>query len=231
MKKKLLFLALFFALNNILLNAQTSEKKIIRSCVKSSCCDLYFFSIDVFSETTCHTIITNKVGDSKDYVSIKLETKDNKIIKELVLEQDRLLPNMLNDKGEALIIPKGRYYSQNNEFLIETTTSRVRNFCYIRESYGTILGVSVATSIKVCVIYGIVLFDFTKMSNQADVVLTIDKEIIDKYSKDGFLIFDKDFEVTLENEGKAYKSIIKAGKYLVSDDSNIYFKNVIFESK
>lgn len=231
MNKKFLLLALVFTFSNLLTNAQSSERKIIRSCVKSSCCDLYFFSIDVFSETTCHTIITNKEGATKDYVSLKLETKDNKIIKELILEQDRLLPNMLNDKGENLVIPKGKYYSQNNEFLIETTTSKVRNYCYIRESYGTILGVPVATSIKVCVIYGVLWFDFNRMNNSADVILTIDKEIIDKYSIENYITFNKDFEVVLESDGKTYKSTIKAGKYLVSEDSNIYLKNVIFEMK
>lgn len=231
MNRKFLLLVLIFAFNHVTISAQSSERKIIRSCVKSSCCDFYFAFIDLFSETTCHTIISNKEGITKDYVSIKLETKDNKLIEELDFENDRLLPNMFNDKGEALIIPKGKYTSDNNEFLIETSTTKVRNYCYIRESYGTILGVQVATSIKICVIYGVLWFDFNKTSNTADVVLTIDKEILENYSKDNYITFDKDLEVILENEGKIYKSTIKPGKYLVSDDSNIYLKNIIFESK
>ena len=132
MKKKifiaLALLALTFASSENL-KAQAKRQKLF--CVTVSCCSIGIFTIDIWHETTCHYVSTQKTVQGKEYnTSMKLDTKEE--LNEIEIPEDVVLAGVQNEKRETLVLWKGKYDVVDNVIYFTAGTIPEAYTCSLR---------------------------------------------------------------------------------------------------
>jgi hypothetical protein len=219
-----IFTIVFFMLTSFKAEAQKTESKTKLFCVTQSCCSFGLFSVEIWSETTCHYVDAQRTAKGFFNYSMKFKTSE-KGLKKLGITEDLLLAGLTSKEGKSLYIPKGTYEVINNEIfftpiVVTTSALKKRKYCYIREVSGSLFGHDYSYEINVCI-------SFRKNSKRGTISLTPKLSSLDlqKLSSSRFnneIEFFKD--TTIKEDGINYT--IKAGKYIVNSDGKIYLQGV-----
>jgi hypothetical protein len=208
--KRLFFglIATVMFINNV--NAQSAAKTKI-FCVTLSCCGIGPFSVDIWSETTCHYVSSGRIMSSYSF-----NTKDD--LKEVEVKEDVILAGQFAKNGDNLVLPMGKYSVKNGQIEFTASTTKARQYCYIKEVSGTLFGHDYEYSIKICVSFG-------RMSNG---VVSINPQLKPEQVSQILKSDDKTIElkesITIKEDGLNYT--LKAGKYIINEDGNAYLQNV-----
>ena len=200
---------------------QHTGKKRLISCIVTSCCGIGAFGIEIWSEKTCMYVskVKNSTGEEFSH-SLKFQSSES--VTSLSIPEDVMLAGMYDDNGNNLILKSGKYKVENNEMFFNPVTSKaIRQHCLIREVDGNFMGHEYHYSISICISF--------RTANNGFITITpkLDKEQLNQLlQKENNEIEFKD-EISLEKDGFNYT--IKAGKYTVNEDGNIYIQNVQVE--
>lgn len=195
-------------------NAQ-SQNKTKLFCVTVSCCSVGIFGIDIWHETTCHS-----VSAGKTLASYSFNTKDD--IKEVEVKEDVILAGQYAESGDNLVLPAGKYTVKNSQIEFTPSTAKTKQYCYIREVSGAFFGHEYQYTINICVSFG-------KNSNTGVVSLTpkLTNDQLAEILKTEDRTIELKENVTIKEDGINYT--IKAGKYNINEDGNAYLQNVNFK--
>jgi len=191
-----------------------SQARTKLMCVTVSCCGVGPFSIEIWKETTCHYVeVRNRT--SQNVYAMTFET--NGTPSEVTVPEDVMLAGMFAENGDNLVLPRGRYAVANNEIQFTPTTFKARKYCYIREVKGELFGHAYEYTIDICISFG--------RSSAKGVVAVNPRLSEDQLTQimraGGELKFKED--VRIQTDGINYT--LKAGKYTVNQDGNIYLQN------
>ena len=209
--KKLVFGLIATVMFSLVGNAQTDSKMRYKICATVSCCGIGIFSVDVWSQTSCYEYSSGKV-----ILNFKDSTKNS----EVVIDEDLLLVGLKSEKGEDLILQKGKYPILDNEFSFIPITTKATVHC-IKGSYsGSIFGHEYSGGTSYCWTW---IWD--SKSTNSNLIITPELSLKDKEqlnSGNTDVTLDKD--VVLKDGEVDY--IVKAGKYILNQDGNIYLQNI-----
>ncbi len=223
--KKLLFGLIATVMFTVAGNAQTkqqrdSNKRTLLWCVTTSCCGIGPFSIEVWSETTCTYVskIKNEKGEEFSH-SLKFESKDK--VEEVNVPEDVMLAGIYDEMGNNLVLENGNYKVENNQIFFnpKSVVAKTRH-CIIRTVQGSFFGHDYGYTIELCITY--------RTANNGFITITpkLNKEQLAQLLEKGENEIEFKEDISLEKEGVDYT--IKAGKYKVNEDGNIYIQNVNF---
>ena len=212
--KKLVFGLIATVLFGNFVHAQTTNK-VKLFCVTLSCCGVGPFGIEIWSERTCHYVSSGKV-----MASYSFNTKD--VLKEVVVNQDVILAGQFAENGDNLVLPTGKYIVTNGQIEFTPTTTMAKVYCYIREVSGNLLGHDYNYSIKICISFG-------KASNNGVVVLTpkLDSNQLTELLKSNDRTIELKENIIIKEDN--INLSLKAGKYTINEDGNIYLQNVVLK--
>lgn len=186
-------------------------------CVTTSCCSFLFFTVEIWSETTCHYVSAEKIGGKSYSYSFSFETNE-KNLKSLGVKDDILLAGLTSKDGNPLFLPKGQYKVYNNKIYfnpIELSKSslKAKKYCYIREVKGHLFGHDYSYNINICISFG---------RNSAVISLKpeLTKEEILKMNNQ--IEFSED--IIINEKGIDY--IFKAGKHYLNDNGYVYVQGI-----
>jgi hypothetical protein len=191
-----------------------SAERTLLYCVTTSCCSLGIFSIEVWKQTTCHYVSSNRV-------SVEFHPPVSQ--PDVEVYEDLLLAGVMNSRGEGLILPKGRYRVEGNQINFTPQTYKAaRTYCYHIESEGTILGHSYSINRKWCITFG---KDARTGVVEIDTDLPTDvlQKLRTSNADDRYMNFSRDTRIC--DKGTVDFNL-PAGKYFVNDDGIIYLQNV-----
>ncbi len=217
-------------------NSQSTNNKIrLKICTTISCCGVGSIGVEIWSDTECHYIVTNKNSNSSiavmslgDGFAENAATKNLKTIK---IENDQILydPNKTLGDNQAYAMKAGEYKVIDGQIAFEPSVISARSVCWVETHQGHIFGHEYSYSYAFCV-----KVPFTKnATTNVGGILTIDlsqnSELIALSQKnDGLLSFDEDMILnnnTAETKKAGEKIMIKAGKYKVNEDGLIVIRN------
>ncbi|WP_027383723.1 hypothetical protein [Epilithonimonas caeni] len=224
-------------------NSQSTNNKIrLKICTTISCCGVGSFSVDIWKDTECHYIITNKNNNESNVVIMNLEdsfatnkkltTNENiKNLKTIKIENDQILydPNKTLGDDQAYAMKAGEYKVIDGQIAFEPSVISARSVCWVETHQGQIFGHNYSYSYAFCV-----KVPFTKnAATNVGGILTIDlsqnQELLSLAQKNnGFLSFDEDMMLNnniVEAKKAGEKIVVKAGKYLVNEDGIIIVRN------
>lgn len=188
-------------------------------CVTTSCCSIYFLTIEIWSETTCHYVEIQEKG-GKDVCVYTFNGK-KEINEEFKLEQPVLLAGIHSSDGKNLVLPAGGYKIVKNEFEFIPQQTQSKKYCYIREVKGQFLGHSYHYEIEICISISIDFLFGDKGIVQIGTNLS-EEEIKKVLDSGGEISFDED--VTIQE--KEVNFTLEKGKYILNSDGNIYLQNI-----
>lgn len=203
----------FFVGHSFGQNKSTGNQKTKLLCITTSCCSLVFFTVEVWSQTTCHYVESNRMSMILD---------NDKNLDKIEVIEDVLLAGHVNNDGENLVLPKGVYDIENNEINFTPSTFKAKKYCYVMEAQGVFLGHEYEYSITICISFG-------RNSNKGIVVVTPKltnaelNQILS--SKDKTIVFNEDTVIKRDN----IDFTLKAGEYIVNEDGNIYLQHVLLK--
>lgn len=230
--KKIFFTFILFFLFCININAQQSNKRVlVKSCVTSSCCDFFVFSVSVYSETVCHYIWVDEKGNKQNVVNIKLETKNNETLNSITVDNDIVLPELFDEHGKGLVLPKGTYQLHNNEFEFEPKTIVLKKYCYTRISNLTLLGVDMGSVITIC-IYIPTIENKATYEGKGNVNLSVNLSAseLNNLKRNNYMInISNDINIEEQIDGIIFKTTLKAGEYKTNENGSITLQEVTFK--
>jgi hypothetical protein len=212
-------------------NAQ--ETKTIKSdryklfCTTTSCCSLPFISIEVWSHTTCHYVRVEEVetkSNSNVSNQIVMTLGSNEEIPSiLTLDEDVILAGLKTETGESLIMPKGEYKVVDGQISFEAKSVSLTRICYTKEVSGSFFGHDYEYSIDICVYVPEITIKSNDNKGAVSLALNLSKEQLIKLNEENNIIeFYED--ITIEDENINFT--LKAGKYKVNKNGNLYLQNV-----
>jgi len=214
--KKLLFgliatIMFGFVGNSRILN---DENPILRqSCITISCCGIGPFGIEIFTERYCITF-------SK--ASTKLTFENALKVKEIIILNDQIVAGVKNEKDENVIIPAGKYAVVNNSISFVPLSIVSRPWCITRTL--TWMGHEHAP-VTTC-------YDWiwNKQNSNGSGLITLTPTLNDKEKQ--ALIANGSLEITTTTDFQYSDDkvdyVLKAGKYVINADGNIYIPNAKF---
>lgn len=195
---------------------QTANKTKL-FCYTTSCCDLFFFNVDIGSLKHCFYATVHKNSTSSGNYSIQIESKE--VLKNVSIAEDVIMPQFTDEGGNALVLPKGDYAIENNEILYSAQpSSKIKKACIEEHVTGTFLGHDVDYTISICAYY------WSWKTGKISAVLTpklTDEQKEDLLKNNNKINFKND--TNFKNEDVSFT--IKAGSYIVNDDGSIYLLN------
>lgn len=205
----------------LLINLAYSQTDMGRkvACYTTSCCSFGFFDVDLISTTHCHYITVSRDGSQQN--SYTSTFTSNEPIKDGIVkvDEDIIMPQFKDERGEALVLPKGEYIIKNNQIQYGLAKIRHNAACWSEHVTGTILGHSVNYTVTLCVFYPTI-----NRSAKASVSMKFEltesqREEIRKNNniitfKENILVNKDDVEYT-----------IKAGDYFLNENDEIYIIN------
>jgi hypothetical protein len=208
--KKVLFGLIATVMLSFVGNAQTSAKKHT-FCITLSCCGIGILSVDVWSQTTCYSY-----SSSKATLRFAGSTKDS----EVTIVDDVLLAGIYSEKGDDLILPKGKYMLVNNEISFTPVASKAKVHCVSSHYSGTFFGESYSGGVKYCWTW---IWDSRSSNGNLTITPELSQSQKEQLAKGSAEItFNKDF-IAKDSE---VNYTVKAGKYTVNQDGNIYLQNI-----
>jgi hypothetical protein len=183
-------------------------------CVTTSCCSFGIFTVDLWSQTTCHSVSVNSV-------SMLLSPATDE--REVEVINDVLLARIRGRNGESLVLAKGKYSVKNNQITFTPkSVARRKEYCYNVDAEGSILGHQYSYHIKYCISF---LSRFSTLGTvELSPNLSIEQLTQIYVSKNHVITFDKDIHVRGDNGLVDF--YIKSGDYHVNEDGKIYLQNV-----
>ncbi len=210
--KKLIFGLIATEFFGMSVNAQSTAR--VQACVTVSCCGIGSFGIEIWSQTTCYWY------DNSGKVIIKLNS-DVKV-KELELNEDTLLAGIKNENGEDLLMVKGNYPIINNEIVVKVKVTKPKVHCIGAESSGSFFGNDYTSNWSYCWTW---IWDKNGIGNLS-ITPTLnvkEKELLSSGNIEVDILKDVYFE------DEEINFTLKAGKYIINQDGNIYLQNIKFK--
>ena len=202
--------------------AQEKKETYKIACYVTSCCSFYFFTVEVISTKHCHYITVEKIGSENNKYSIKFEA--NEQLEEVGITQDVIMPQFMDQNGNAVVLAKGKYTLTDNELIYSTLPqAKVYKICHEERVTGNILGHEIDYTIKMCAYY-----IWFKKAGQGSIKMTpvlSPAQIEDIIKNDNQITFNQD--VKIKNSDFAFT--IKAGNYSLNEDGSIYLLNTKLE--
>lgn len=190
------------------------ENPILRqSCVTISCCGIGPFGIEIFTERYCFTL---------GRTSANLTFENTLKVKELIILNDQIIAGAKNEMGENIIIPAGKYAVLNNSIEFVPLTIASRPWCITRTL--TWMGHEHAP-VTTC-------YDWiwNKANPNGSGLITLTPTLNDKEKQ--LLIANGTLEITTVTDFRYSDDkvdyVLKAGKYVVNAEGNIYIPNAKF---
>ena len=190
------------------------EDPILRQhCVTISCCGIGPFGIEIFTERYCITF-------SKTSANLAFENTVK--VKELIILNDQIIAGAKNEMDENIIIPAGKYAVVNNSIDFIPLTIASRPWCITRTL--TWMGHEHAP-VTTC-------YDWiwNKQNPNGSGLITMTPTLNEKEKQmltdNGTLEITTDTDFYYTDDKVDY--VLKAGKYIVNADGNIYIPNVKF---
>jgi len=207
----------FILLMNLAYSQTETGRKI--ACYTTSCCSFGFFDVDLISTTHCHYITATKNGSQQNTYTSTFTS--NEPIKDgmVKIDEDIIMPQFKDEKGTALVLPKGEYAVKNNQIQYGLARIVHHSVCWSEHVTGTILGHNVDYTVTVCVFYP-TINKSAKASVSMKFELTESQR--EEIRKNRNIITFKDNNVIKKDD---VEYTIKAGDYFLNDNDEIYIIN------
>lgn len=211
--KKLLFgiiATVLFGFTGNAKNVNLKEEPAIRACVTLDCCGFGPFGVQVYSVRYCLLLRGTNVV---------LNFETNLGVKEVVIANEQIIAGFKNEKGENYIIPAGKYSVIDNSISFTPGTNRAKpDWCITvdRDYFGN------TSSSTYCYNWiwnkpnpnGLGLITITPTLSEDQKTKLFENGVLEIINTQDFVVKDANINFTL-----------KAGKYTVNSDGNIYIQN------
>ena len=214
--KKLLFSLIATIMCGFVGNSRILDHKdpILRQrCVTISCCGIGPFGVEIFTERYCITF---------GRTSTNLAFQNTLKAKEIIIANNQILAGEKDEKGENIIIPAGKYTIVNNSIDFVPVTIASRPWCITRTL--TWMGHEHAP-VTTCYDW---IWNKTNPNGTGLITMTPTLNDKDKQTllSNGTLELKLDTDFYYKDDKVDY--VLKAGKYVVNADGNIYIPNAKF---
>ncbi len=207
----------------------------VKFCYTTSCCSFWFFTVEVWSETTCfHASVSNKNSSDNPILTTKFNFKNKIHPQHITIKENVVIAGLKDRLGNLFVLPKGKYkLNENNSITytpillksntINNSKAVSQKICIDKVVDGNLFGNHYHYEVHWCISWSV---SAKIQENSGNIImpgyidLKLDRNQLEKV-KNGDNIFTLKSDLTTTVNGK--KCILKAGEYQIANDGKIYF--------